>query len=320
MTTCFFGFAKKSYELIVTFLNDGKSRLIIKKIPIGIFRKKKKMQRIIMTVIGFLLNVGSVIAPSFTGRIGLKLSCYPRRPKLSERYTAFLHSAQSFTLDYDGDKVIGYQWGNGSKKILFLHGWQSHTYRWKSYIEELMKDDFTIYAFDAPGHGLSEGSFLTVPRYSEVIEKVISMVGQPDHIVAHSIGSFSTLFTLHRLPHVKPKSVVLLAIPGGAPEFFAVFTRLLNLSERTVQVIRKQFMNMGYREPEYYFAPDFAVKMSVKALLIHDEQDDQTPVSNSKIVHDRWKNSRLTITTGLGHSLKSAQIIRDVLGFIKEDS
>ena len=112
------------------------------------------MQNIIMRIIGFLLNAGSIIAPKFTGRIGLKLFCYPRRPKLSDRYLEFLTAAKSFTFNYDGDQVVGYQWGNGSKKILFLHGWQSHTYRWKAYNDELKKDDFTIYAFDAPGHGM----------------------------------------------------------------------------------------------------------------------------------------------------------------------
>lgn len=277
------------------------------------------MQKLLFKSIGTALNVSSVVAPKFTGRIGLKLFCYPHRPKLAKRYQDYLKSAVSFEFTYDGDRVFGYKWGNGSKKVLMLHGWQSHTYRWKSYIDELIKGDYTIYAFDAPGHGLSEGSFLTVPRYSDVIERVIGITEKPDIIIAHSIGSFSALFTLHRLSDLKPEKLVLLAPPGGAVEFFTFFSGMLGLSKKAVQVIRNQFMTMGYREPEYYFAPNFAEHITAEGLIIHDEHDDQTPVSNSVAINQNWKNSRLMVTKGLGHSLKSAQVLRDVLGFVGEE-
>jgi len=277
------------------------------------------MLKLMMKSVGLILNICSVIAPDFTGRIGFKLFCYPIRPKLKKRYREFLKSAIDFEMNYEGDRVVGYKWGNGTQKVLLLHGWQSHTYRWKSYIDELLKSDYTIYAFDAPAHGLSEGSFLTVPRYSAVIEMFLNKIGHPDYIISHSIGSFSALYTLFRLPDLRPQKVVMLSPPGGAVEFFSVFSGMLGLTERTVGVIRKRFVELVNKEPEYYVASNFAGSMTADGLLIHDEDDEQTPVSNSVSINKLWPNSKLIITKGLGHSLKSHQIVKKVVRFIGSD-
>src|SRR5205814_6990297 len=107
----------------------------------------------------------------------------------------------------------------GNKKILFLHGWQSHSFRWKNYIEAFSKEDHTIYALDAPAHGLSAGRHMNIPIYSDVIESFLYLVQPVDSIVSHSIGSFASLYTLFRIPDLAIKKLVIMGCPGEASDY-----------------------------------------------------------------------------------------------------
>ena len=235
------------------------------------------------------------------------------------RQKEFLQSADRFSLSFQKEKIAGYSWGNGSKKILLVHGWQSHTYRWKIYVEQLTKLDYTVFAFDAPGHGLSTGNFLSVPLYSEVIEKMLLHMGKPDAIVGHSLGGFSTLYTLHRNPSLSSDKLVLMAAPGEAVEFFEFYKTALSLSQLSMNLIIKRFKQLFNHEPEYFSGHKFASTIGVSGLIIHDQDDDETSVEHSKRVHQRWANSRLHVTKGFGHNLKSIEVVKEVVQFINHE-
>ena len=274
------------------------------------------MKTVIMKLIGRYLNTLALVAPRHAGRLGLALFCRPFRGKITARQKQFLQSAGHFKFTHDKEIITGYTWGNGAKKILLLHGWQSHTYRWKPYVEQLIAQGYMVFAFDAPGHGLSTGSFLSVPFYSEVIEKMILRIGQPDAIVGHSIGGFAALFTLHRTPSLSSGKLVVMASPGEATEFFEFYKSALSLSQRSVDLTIKSFKELYNHGPEYFSAPQFASTITIPGLIIHDEDDKETSVNHSRQVHQQWSNSRLLITKGLGHNLKSAEIVKEVVQFI----
>jgi len=44
-------------------------------------------------------------------------------------HQAFLIPAFAEVLEVDGNKIQTYQWGTGSKKVLLVHGWASHSFR-----------------------------------------------------------------------------------------------------------------------------------------------------------------------------------------------
>jgi Serine aminopeptidase, S33 len=274
------------------------------------------MKTMIMKLIGLYINVLAIVAPRSAGQFGLALFCRPFRRKMTPKQKEFLQSATSFNLDYQNETIVGYRWGDGTKKVLLVHGWQSHTYRWKAYVEQLIKHDFTVFAFDAPGHGLSTGNFLSVPLYSEVIEKMIAHIGEPDAIVGHSIGGFSSLFTLHRNPTLSSGKLVLMAAPGEASEFFEFYRNSLSLSPRSMDLIITRFKHIFNHGPEYFSGQKFASTVILSGLIIHDEEDDETSVEHSRQVHRQWANSRLLITKGYGHNLKSTEVVKEVVQFI----
>jgi hypothetical protein len=71
---------------------------------------------------------------------------------------------------------------------------------------------------------------------------------------------------------------------------------------------------------EYFSARKFASTINVPGLVIHDEHDEETSVQHSINICNNWKKSRLQITKGLGHNLKSKELIEEVRGFINEES
>jgi pimeloyl-ACP methyl ester carboxylesterase len=275
------------------------------------------MKKVVTKLVGHYLNTLHRIAPETSGAHGFRIFCYPFRPTLKSHQRAFLEAARHDRITVAGSEVQLYKWGIGKKNVLLMHGWQSHSFRWKAYVEAFPLDRFTIYAFDAPGHGLSSGSFLTVPLYSTVVERLSQQLGEIDTIVAHSLGAFTALYTLARLPLLQVNKLALLASPGEATEFIAFYQTTLGLSRNAVDAVRNHFEKVIGETFEYFSAPAFAATIRQPGLLIHDEHDKETPHTHSILINQAWNRSELLITNGLGHNLKSPEIVEKVLTFME---
>lgn len=278
------------------------------------------MKTLISKLLGFYLNVLAWVAPRFAGRKSFELFCYPFRGKLTDKHKEFLFSGEAFQVSYGAQVVQAYRWGNGARNLLFLHGWQSHTFRWKAFIDTLDKNEYSIYSIDAPSHGLSPGNFMTVPLYSEAVQHTINHIGKIDTVICHSLGGFTALYTFHQMPHLAPGKLIALAPPGEATEFFTFYSKQLSLSERSLRLTTEHFIKVIGKAPAYFSAPAFAGSLNMAGLLIHDEEDDETSVENSKAIHRAWPNSKLIVTKGKGHNLKSHEVVRDVVDFIAQDA
>ena len=276
------------------------------------------MKNLIIRTLGLYLDALSLISPRVAARKGFFLFCRPFRVPASQKHLAFLQSAEQFQIDHEGYAVQGYRWGAGPKKVLFLHGWQSHTYRWKPYIEALPKDQYTIFSLDAPGHGLSSGNFLTVPLYSSLIENFIKQQAGLHAVVGHSLGGFSVLYALYREPVLHLERAVLLAPPGEASDFISTFKKTLRVSDRTVKLIVDHFAERYQVPPDFFSARKFASRVNVKGLIIHDEEDTEAPYHYSIPLQEAWQESRLITTKGYGHNLKSTSVVKEVIDFIAE--
>jgi pimeloyl-ACP methyl ester carboxylesterase len=275
------------------------------------------MKRLFVKIAGFVLNLMALITPRSAAQLGFRLFCFPFRSPMTPKQKAFLGAGKQDALSLNGLSIETYRWGRGPKKVLLLHGWQSHSYRWKKFIESLDHNAYTIYAFDAPGHGLSTGNFLHVPLYSEVIVRFMERIGTVDSVIGHSLGGFSALYTFRHRPDLRVNKFVALASPGGAREFFSFYQRSLSLSQRCIGLVESYFIELLKHSPDYYWAPDFASSLDVPGLIIHDEEDHETPIDNAHRIHKAWKTSHFIRTKGLGHNLRSETVVKDVISFIK---
>jgi pimeloyl-ACP methyl ester carboxylesterase len=273
-------------------------------------------KRLLIFLYGTYLNALAWIAPSKAGREGFHLFCRPRRRSVKPHHMEFLNTSEKFSISYDGKKVQGYKWGSGPRKLLLLHGWESHSYWWKSIVTTMSKDKFTIFSIDAPGHGLSEGSFINIPHYSGLIEKILLEHGDVYAVLSHSLGSFASIYTMHRAPESPLSKLVLMGTPGEAQDWVNFFKQALGLSMRTVRAIDRHFVAKYGHGPDYFSLKEFAKNVQLSGLIIHDTDDKEAPYTHALAAHQNWKNSKMITTSGLGHNLKSTELIKSVEEFL----
>jgi pimeloyl-ACP methyl ester carboxylesterase len=277
------------------------------------------MKTLLARTIGLWINLLAWVAPRKAAKFGFEFFCRPFRLKLTGKHLEFLHSGERFTFIHAGETIQAYKWGSGPRNVLLLHGWQSHTFRWKSYVDALDKEKYTVYSLDAPGHGLSSGSFMTMPLYSEVVEKFIGQIGSIDTVLSHSIGSFTAIYTFYRLPAIAPSRLVVLAPPGEAQDFMTFYIGTLKLSDRAAMLIQGYFEEYVKQTPAYFSASRFATTLSSRGLLIHDEDDQDASVEHSRRINSVWNNSQLIITKGYGHNLRSEKVVDYVMDFVRQE-
>jgi hypothetical protein len=274
------------------------------------------MKKLIEKSIGVYFNSLALISPAQAAKKGFNLFCNPMCKPLKPYQIAFLQTGKDAVLQYEDIKIQTYKWGNGSKEVLLIHGWASHSFRWKAHVEHLVENDFTIYAFDAPAHGLSSGKMLHIILYSKIIDLFIQQHKEVENIISHSIGGFAIVYWLYLHKENNIKKVVTMGAPGEAKDFFDFYQKTLGLTDRTMKILTNEFMKLIGYEPSYFSASQFAKQLQAEGLIIHDKGDNDTHYENSVKLNSNWKNSQLILTEGLGHSLKSKTLLEEVVKFI----
>jgi len=278
------------------------------------------MQKTIQKWLGTYINIMAYIAPAYAGKLGFKLFGRPIRKKMKPGDKRFLNSSEKFSFYHKDLKIQGYRWGDGPKKILLLHGWQSNSARWKQVVRSISKSNYTMYAFDAPGHGLSEGNFFSAPLYGEVILTFARKAGKLHTIVGHSLGGFSTLYVISQYKHLEVDRLIIMATPGEVNDFVTWFKQRLNLSDKSVECIRNHFIKEIGHPYEEFSISKFAEHIDLPGLIIHDKTDRFAPFQYAKTLNRMWNSSKLLATEGMGHHLYSKNVVKAITDYISNEN
>ena len=267
----------------------------------------------ILKLIGLYFNALSLVAPKVSAKQALNLFGNPFKAKLNTTHQAFLQTGKMFIIEVAKNKVQYYSWGIGSQKILLVHGWRSNAYRWKAFINSIDQNKYTVYAFDAPGHGNSKGNFCTVPLYEQSINALITKIGYTEHFVGHSIGSFACASYMNHHNYAL-ESYTSLASPYSALEFFNTYQQRLQLSQRSIKYLTCSFELYTSHPLEHYSHSVFSANIQAnRILLIHDRADNDTPYSNALKQYNCLLKEKhqvyLLSTDGLKHSLRSHKVV-----------
>jgi len=99
-----------------------------------------------------------------------ELFCTPYSGKPKRKAPPAFHHAEKTNVLINELTINGWHWkpsrSNG-KKILIVHGFDSYSYKFEKYVLLLQQSGFEVLAFDAPGHGTSDGKFLNVLLYKK---------------------------------------------------------------------------------------------------------------------------------------------------------
>lgn len=130
------------------------------------------------------------------------------------------------------------------------------------------------------------------------------------------------MVTAYSLSHgMQAKKVVCISPPSRFDFLLERFSRTLHLPKSIQRYMLKRF--------EQDYGADLAERVSatttckelgyIQALLIHDEDDHDVPISESEIMHAAWPNSVLQHTSGLEHRriLYNDEVLKSTVNFLK---
>lgn len=260
----------------------------------------------------------SFLFPNRVADLAYKRLTHPQSAEMREHEKAVLNSSSQQMVDFKGFKISTYRWGEGEKKVLLIHGWEGHAGNFSELIPVLLTNGFTVYAFDAPSHGLSSRGPTSFVGFSEVVEFLIEQYGV-SKLVSHSFGGVTTVFALRRRPDLRMEKYVLLTTPDRFSERIQNVADRTGISEKAKQILIGRLEREYGEKVETMNISDFVREVEVEeSLIIHDIHDRIIPIRQSRNVHRKWKASQMREIEGTGHFkiLRTDWVIDEVVAFL----
>lgn len=256
-----------------------------------------------------------------------------------------LAEKNSLFIKVNGRQFHYQKYGSG-KPLFLMHGFAGSTYTWRNVIP-LLAQNYTVYAFDLQGFGLSDKSpeaKYDLRSQAEAVIAFIKALNLPSIALAgHSMGGVITGIAACLDPHIIDKAILIDAgfYHGAPPKFFQKlffpFDVIMARSFYTRGVRSKSLLSSyydksmvtdevvdKYLEPSRTpYAAEVLVKMmrtaasdsyegiaqriTVPTLLIWGKQDGVNPVSDANRLHREIKGSQLVIIDKSGHMVQEEQ-------------
>jgi pimeloyl-ACP methyl ester carboxylesterase len=189
--------------------------------------------------------------------------------------------------------------------VLLVHGWEGRGAQLYAFIEPLLARGFRVVAFDAPGHGASEGSRSSLVEMSRAVLDAARVLGPFHGAVAHSAGAAAATLALRDGAPIE--RLVYIAPPADLGEYLPRVAEALGLPEQAVEIARRRISERFGFQWEAVAHIHLAPVMEAPLLVIHDSQDREIEIENGIRVASVWRGAALEITSGLGHR----RILRD---------
>lgn len=263
------------------------------------------------------LRATQVVSPAVTAAVAERLFFRVPPAKVSPRGQEFLARGERFELGVLGRRIVGWTWGEGPVTYL-VHGWGGSSGRIYPMAEALIQSGRRLVMFDAPGHGSSGRGMSSMPEFARSLRAVAGHAGQPEAIVAHSLGAAAA--ALAASWGVTAQRYVFIAPAADPAEWAVTFGNMLGLSPAVMARLRfrsERRLQFNWNDLD---ARVHARRMTAPLLVIHDREDVTVPFSNGAGIAGSWPGARLMQTAGLGHSdiLRDPSVISHVLDFIND--
>jgi len=213
------------------------------------------------------------------------------------------------------ERIVYYRWGNGSRRVLLVHGWAGKAAQYFNFIPYLVEADFEVISFDAPAHGRSSGELASGPAFARAAREVVDAAGSVDFAIAHSLGAAALSIAISRGMHVE-KAVLLAPMAFVMPLLNDFMTsRDMRVDER--EQLTSMFQNR-YRN-KVISVPDMARNFQTRVLILHDPEDQELPYKQAEAIAEAWPDAELVNTPNVGHwrILRSKEVIERSIAFLK---
>jgi len=190
-------------------------------------------------------------------------------------------------------------------KVLLMHGFGGRVSQLSGLAESLVAAGYEVVGFDAPGHGKSPVRNAGLPDFVDALEMFAEQEGTFDAAVGHSMGG-AAVATALRLG-MAAKRAILIAPPVYPGTYLAQTGRMLGATDKVTGRAQALIEARYGRAFDEFRTPLNASVLDQNALILHDRDDRQVPLSEGHHVAEAWKGAQIEITEGLGHT----RILRD---------
>lgn len=220
-------------------------------------------------------------------------------------------------------EIVAEVWGDPGDPVVYLvHGWGGWRGQLGAFVGPLREAGYRVVAVDAPGHGDADPGFMgpgrgTATEMIETFHTAVRAFGEPDGVVAHSLGTTVAMAALR--DGIRARRLVLLSPNPAFAELLDTFADLLRTGGRVKARLRAQLEGItGRAIDDFDVVPAGADGTMPDALVVHDERDAETSHAVGAAVAATWPNARLLSTQGLGHYriLGDAQVVRAAVGHL----
>ncbi|MDW3191474.1 MAG: alpha/beta hydrolase [Cytophagales bacterium] len=260
----------------------------------------------------------STVAPGMVVSFAYKMLTNPQVKKLRDHETKILSQAIQEDFPFKNFSIKLYQWGQGTKKILLIHGWEGQAGNFADLIEKLLQEDYTIYAFDGPSHGYSSSGKTNMFDFTELVGLLIKKF-EVKLLVSHSFGGVATSFALYDNQDIQIDKYLMLTTPDRFTERIDDVAASIGITNKVKALLIKKLETATGRDVGHLNVSDFVKSINVEsAMIIHDKDDKVIPISRSRNVHANWSAAEFLEVSGTGHFriLRDASVINSVLDFL----
>ena len=266
-------------------------------------------------------QLGSIFTPARTVKKAGTLFLTPNRYDIKDWEVQAEKDGQRFNINKD---ISAIRWSNpkpdgekASKQILLVHGWESRATQMYGVAQQLLTTGYDVVAIDMPAHGHSKGQTSNPHLFAQTIQLAQQYLGNFEVIVGHSMGAGATAIAVGR--GVSTQKMVLISGPSSIENVLRRFAGFIGLNKSGVNKFVEFISSIVGSTPQDLDTQLLLKNSTIPTLIIHDEQDLEIPVSESKRLASVLKNGQLILSKNLGHRkiLKSPEIMQKIVSFIK---
>jgi pimeloyl-ACP methyl ester carboxylesterase len=276
-----------------------------------------------------LARIGLHMAFGFGDNLGANLAARlftsPRRHARPEREQAILATGHPFPVDAPLDaprwrgetrRLAAWRWGEGPT-VLLVHGWEGRGSQLGAFVEPLVDAGMSVVAFDAPGHGDSDGNRLYLTDAADAVAAVAARVGPLHGIVAHSFGAPAVLLAYHR-HGVDAARNVFIAPNVLIDDAVFRFTQLMQLGGRERALLEDRLGKHTGILPSSLTLDALVGDRDAAMLVLHDDGDKDVAPMHGRRLAETWPGAKLIATDGLGHRriLRDPAVIAGAVAFV----
>lgn len=275
------------------------------------FKLNRRLQAV-RSFIHFLCRVN----PRIAIRVWTVLFLRPRR-----RPIAYLEQlpagARPLTIVHNLQHLHGYEWGDGEKTVLLVHGWESHLGHMLPFVEPLLNAGYRVIAFDGPGHGQSPQLLTNMYDFGEAVRCAIEQ-HTPQMVIAKSFGGGATALMLARQPNLSLERLVLVSPMAHIRQHIDIFDQLAAVPDEVMPHFLAEIERRVGTRLQNLDVIAAVHHLKLPMLLVHDCHDTVIEVNGSRTIAQIAPNATLMETVGLGHKgiVRNKQVTRRVVDFL----